>query len=100
MVTPVRAFVAALLGAGVLVAATSGPLDPAHAGDDTVFRTSGTCIACHDGVSAAGGEDVSIGSDWRASMMANSARDPYWQASVRRELMDHPDAADAIEDEC
>jgi hypothetical protein len=33
-------------------------------------------------------------------MMANSARDPYWQASVRRELMDHPAAAATIEDEC
>jgi hypothetical protein len=33
-------------------------------------------------------------------MMANSSRDPYWQAGVRREIMDHPEAADAIEDEC
>lgn len=32
--------------------------------------------------------------------MANSARDPYWQASVRRETLDHPQAAPAIEDEC
>ena len=28
-------------------------------------------------------EDVSIGASWRASMMANSSRDPYWQAGVR-----------------
>ncbi len=33
-------------------------------------------------------------------MMANSARDPYWQASVRRETMDHPSAGAVIEDEC
>ena len=26
------------------------------------------------------GEDVSIGVAWRATMMANSSRDPYWQA--------------------
>ena len=32
--------------------------------------------------------------------MANSARDPYWQASVRRETLDHPQAAASIEDEC
>jgi len=32
--------------------------------------------------------------------MANSARDPYWQASVRRETIDHPQAGAAIEDEC
>ena len=32
--------------------------------------------------------------------MANSARDPYWQASVRREMMDHPSAVEEIENEC
>jgi len=30
--------------------------------------------------------------------MANSARDPYWQASVRREDIDHPEARAEIED--
>ncbi|HET9268444.1 MAG TPA: hypothetical protein VFO31_09775 [Vicinamibacterales bacterium] len=43
---------------------------------------------------------MSIGADWRGSMMANSARDPYWQAAVRREMLDHPKAQAAIEDEC
>jgi hypothetical protein len=33
-------------------------------------------------------------------MMANSARDPYWQAAVRREVMDHPESQAAIEDTC
>jgi hypothetical protein len=33
-------------------------------------------------------------------MMANSARDPYWQAGVRREILDHPESKAAIEDEC
>lgn len=33
-------------------------------------------------------------------MMAHSARDPYWQASVRRETMAHPSAKAAIENEC
>jgi hypothetical protein len=32
--------------------------------------------------------------------MANSSRDPYWQASVRRESIDHPESQAAIEDEC
>jgi hypothetical protein len=32
--------------------------------------------------------------------MANSSRDPYWQGSVRRELMDHPAGREKIEDEC
>jgi hypothetical protein len=33
-------------------------------------------------------------------MMANSARDPYWQAGVRREIIDHAESRAAIEDEC
>ena len=49
---------------------------------------------------ATDGTDVSIGFDWRASMMANSARDPYFQAAVRREVIDHPEAAAEIEGEC
>src|SRR5262245_43524619 len=32
--------------------------------------------------------------------MANSARDPYWQAAVRREVTDHPAESAAIQDEC
>ncbi len=33
-------------------------------------------------------------------MMANSGRDPYWQAGVRRETIDHPMQADEIQAEC
>lgn len=65
-----------------------------------LFTTSTHCIACHSQVRAPNGEDISIGYEWRASIMANSARDPYWQASIRRETMDHPAAAAAIEDKC
>lgn len=65
-----------------------------------LFETSGACIACHNQLTAPSGEDVSIGSAWRATMMANSARDPYWQASMRRELLEHAPAAAAIENEC
>ena len=71
---------------------------PARAAD--LFLTFDNCMACHNGLSTSKGEDVSIGFDWRASMMANSARDPYWQASVRREVRDHAGSAAAIEHEC
>jgi hypothetical protein len=64
------------------------------------FQTSDRCLACHNGLTTASGQDVSIGFAWRASVMANSSRDPYWQASVRRESIDHPGAQAAIEDEC
>jgi hypothetical protein len=69
-----------------------------NAKDD--FRTSDRCVACHNGMKTKGGEDISIGFQWRASVMANAGRDPYWQASVRRETIDHPDASDEIQDEC
>jgi hypothetical protein len=69
---------------------------PKHA----LFQTSDRCVACHNGLSTAAGEDISIGFDWRPTMMANSSRDPYWQAGVRRETIDHPQARAAIEDEC
>lgn len=64
------------------------------------LRTSDRCVACHNGLKTPSGEDVSIGFAWRASVMANSARDPYWQASVRRETIDHTEAGAAIQDEC
>jgi hypothetical protein len=64
------------------------------------FQTSDRCLACHNGLTTTKGEDVSIGFDWRASMMANSSRDPYWQASVRRETIDHAESTAGIEDAC
>lgn len=64
------------------------------------FRTSATCVSCHNNVSTASGEDVSIGVQWRASIMANAARDPYWQGSVRRETIDHPESSLAIQNDC
>jgi hypothetical protein len=64
------------------------------------FQTSDRCVACHNGMTTALGDDYSIGVDWSTSLMANASRDPYWQASVRRETLDHPQVAKAIEDEC
>jgi hypothetical protein len=64
------------------------------------FHTSDRCFACHNELTTSTGHDISIGLAWRASIMANSARDPYWQASVRRETIDHPQAVAEIQDEC
>jgi len=76
----------------------TGEAPAAHAAE--LFKTSDQCMACHNGLRTPSGEDVSIGASWRASMMANSSRDPYWQAAVRREVTDHPTAAADIENEC
>ena len=62
--------------------AGAGP--PADAGGrasrSVAFRAFGRLQACHNNLTSPEGEDVSIGVGWRATMMANSARDPYWQA--------------------
>lgn len=71
-----------------------------HKGDHSQFRTSDRCEACHNDLKTRNGDDISIGFQWRASVMANSARDPYWQGSVRRETIDHPESSAAIQDEC
>jgi hypothetical protein len=73
---------------------TGAAVGPAH------FVTADRCIACHSSLTTPSGQDASIGFDWRASIMANSSRDPYWQASVRREVLDHPTSRAEIEDEC
>lgn len=65
-----------------------------------LFETATACVSCHNQLVTPSGEDISFGSDWRASMMANSARDPYWQAAVRREVTDHPESQAHIEEEC
>jgi hypothetical protein len=65
-----------------------------------LFVTADSCMACHNGLVTPAGEDISIGVGWRGSMMANSARDPYWQAAVRRETLVHPTASAAIQNEC
>jgi hypothetical protein len=99
-------FAAILWMSAVALAATRVPPSQPQVGTppvrhaEPVFQTSHECMACHNGLSTSAGEDVSIGVAWRASMMANSSRDPYWQASVRRETIDHPAAAGEIENEC
>jgi len=97
----------ALCAATAVVLGLAGPATEAlaqqnqpPAGAGPIFRESAQCMTCHDGLSTPSGEDVSFGTLWRASMMAHSARDPYWQAGVRREVTDHPGAQAAIENEC
>jgi len=104
-------FIAPAIWLGTLIVSTLGvrgeqaPAAPvatraSQAPATDMFALSSDCIACHNNLVSPAGEDVSIGANWRGTMMANSARDPYWQASVRRETMDHPSKAAEIEDEC
>jgi cytochrome c551/c552 len=75
---------------------TSAPAIP----PGSLFATADQCMACHNNLVSPSGRDISIGYEWRSSMMANAARDPYWHAGVRREVLDHPEAAEAIQHEC
>lgn len=79
---------------------TKGEARPAPHQALSLFTHSENCVGCHNNLSTPAGEDVSIGSTWRSTMMANAARDPYWQAGVRRETIDHPSHAAEIQDEC
>ena len=106
MIRPICALFAATLATAAVTAvgpagqqSTRATIAPAAHGGP-LFKTSDDCMACHNSLVTPSGEDVSIGASWRASMMANSSRDPYWQASVRRETMDHPRAVRKIQDEC
>ena len=83
---------------GVLV-----PWRALHGGENEqqiAFHTSARCMACHNQLVTPKGQDVSIGIDWRSSVMANSSRDPYWQASIRRETIDHALVTRDVQDEC
>ena len=103
-----RLFLTAVAGSVVALMASAGAAPQASnahrarlsPGALQLFAPAADCVACHNGLRTPGNEDVSIGTMWRSTMMANSARDPYFQAGLRRETLDHPTRADEIQDEC
>lgn len=71
-----------------------------------IFPPSSSCSGCH-GADPNGyamvdieGNDVSFSEDWESSMMANSAKDPYWLAKVSHEVMENPQHKELIESSC
>ncbi len=71
------------------------------------FWTSGRCSGCHGrdllgqaSIDPATGNDVNVVNDWRSTLMANSARDPFFRAKLEHELLINPDHADAISNKC
>jgi hypothetical protein len=75
-------------------------------GYNYLFAGSGVCQKCHGydtlGVASvdANGDDVNVTDDWRATMMANSAKDPFWRAKVSHEVLLYPQHKATIEDKC
>ncbi|MFK8081979.1 MAG: hypothetical protein AB8B97_16960 [Granulosicoccus sp.] len=69
---------------------------------------SGACAVCHTDpasmsiLSEVPGEqrDLSIGTAWETSVMAQATRDPYWHAVVASELDNFPNLEDEINDKC
>lgn len=72
--------------------------DPNFVGNH--FSGSGACGVCHNELSDDNGKDVSIGSAWETSTMANSARDPYWRAKTAATVKNHPALTHEIDDTC
>lgn len=64
------------------------------------FAGSGNCGACHTTLVDEGGHDVSIDTHWRSTMMANSAKDPLWQAKMASEVARNPALKEVIEAKC
>lgn len=64
------------------------------------FSGSGNCQGCHNGLKDNAGKDVSIITAWQPTMMANSARDPFWKAQVSTELQRTPSQTAIINERC
>lgn len=71
-----------------------------------IFLTAKTCGGCH-GFDPTGfasvnnsSEDVNVYDDWGSTMMANSAKDPFWRAKVSHEILVNPAHSLALQDKC
>jgi len=64
------------------------------------FAGSGVCSRCHRDQSDSSGQDVSIDRQWALSSMANSARNPFWQAALSAEIAESPEQSESIQSFC
>ncbi len=69
-------------------------------GYNDLFAGSGECLMCHDSQQNLQGQSVGIIQDWRATMMANAARDPFWRAKVSHEGLVNPEHKEELENVC
>ena len=71
-----------------------------------IFPTAASCAGCHgpDPMQNAyidnEGNDVNLFDDWQTSLMANSAKDPFWRAKVSHEVATFPQHQVDTEDKC
>lgn len=77
---------------------------PIEAGE--YFLPSSSCAGCHGYDSAhtasidEAGNDVNLVDRWSSTMMAMSAKDPFWKAKVRQEIMINPGHAGELQNKC
>lgn len=70
------------------------------------FATSGVCAGCHgyDPIGLAmvdsNGTDINLTDQWRSTLMANSAKDPFWRAKVSHEVTINPNHQSELEQKC
>jgi len=77
--------------------------NPLPFGRTTLFAGSGLCEVCHasDGtVLTVNGQDVSMVTYWRSTMMGNASKDPFWRAVVAEEVHRFPTLQQTIETTC
>ncbi len=73
---------------------------------NVLFPTAKLCGGCHgfdpnmNALITTSGVDVNIYDDWRSSMMANSAKDPFWRAKVTHEILVNPSHSLELQDKC
>lgn len=87
----------------------NGPDDP-HAlipiDSNILFPTAKVCGGCHgydpnqNALVTSWGEDVNFYDSWRSTMMALSARDPFWRAKVTHESLVNPAHSLELQDKC
>lgn len=71
-----------------------------------LFPTAKLCSGCHghdpngNAMVTDDGTDVNTYDDWRSTMMANAARDPFWRAKVRHEILVNPAHSLELQDKC
>ena len=80
---------------------SADPVDPS-----VIFPTFDHCEGCHghdlqmNGMVDADGNDVNVVDNWRATMMANSAKDPFWRAKVSHEILVNPQHSLDLQTKC
>ena len=73
---------------------------------NALFTGSGKCAGCHGTDPNAyanvteDGVDINPTLQWRSSLMANSAKDPFWRAKVAHEVAINPDHQLELENKC